>query len=321
MPQLEADYSQTATKRVTIRPSIEIIKDIDCLLYLLSGLDECDSLQFNSPVDRDLDGQVRFLDRTNDQVSNRSISAPIEETSSATGRYSYPSTEPALLHNLSQLRRIKSESANVLLAALKDVQSEAEIAIECQTLRGKFYEANALANILADTPETYGVMAVHGRNKELEDSGRLEAIRLSEKQCGRLFLVIKCSTLPLSLNHRFVGSVSISDIEAAEQHLLDVIKRLNLPLQLPRDPGAVGEPAQGGACDTSIYYRIDPLWHRALTLVERNNTTHTLVSQNLEKVVWQRNLLDETSIHFALRQNLPAVLDLVCSEIFSQAIY
>ncbi|RVD85356.1 uncharacterized protein DFL_003680 [Arthrobotrys flagrans] len=170
-------------------------------------------------------GNQQFLQ--SDQVLGQNISTPAQQTSSI-NEYKYPTSKDLLLQNFTRLRGIKLAYENVLSEALKDVQGEAKMAIRYHSANRRVYEANVLECILVDSPETYGETAVHEQNKQYEASQRLEEKRSSEQQCGRLFLVIKSSTLPSYLNPSPIKSVSISDIKCAERYLSDLIKRLKL---------------------------------------------------------------------------------------------
>ncbi|EGX52362.1 hypothetical protein AOL_s00043g151 [Orbilia oligospora ATCC 24927] len=211
--------SKNAVKRVVIRPSIEIVQDLDCLLYLQSGLQECETL---SPYDT-ADPDSRPIPQINRIMAQDTF----------VNGYIYPSSKEILLQNLARLQETKSACMGRVSEALKAVQHEADIAIEHLSAKGRVCEANVLTSMLVESPESYGTMAVYERNRQFEASQRLEAMRLSQKRCGRLFLVIKSSTLPLCLNPCPVECISIDDIQSAEGYLERLIERLKL---LPLGP-------------------------------------------------------------------------------------
>ncbi|KAF3217336.1 hypothetical protein TWF679_002348 [Orbilia oligospora] len=286
------------------------VQDLDCLLYLQSGLQECEALP---PYDTVYPGS-RTLSQGNQTMAHNT--SKITQDTFANG-YIYPSSKEILLQNLDRLQEIKLAYMDRVSEALKVVQHEADIAIEHLSAKGRVCEANVLTSMLVESPESYRTMAVFERNKQFEASQRLEAMRLSQKQCGRLFLVIKSSTLPLCLNPCPVECISISDIQSAEGHLERLVERLKL---LPLGPHSTG--SQGSSIATNgfvsrdmVYNQIDPLWHRILTLVERKGFEQVPASEYIEKSTRQRNLLGETGVHFALKNNLQLATDLICSEL------
>ncbi|KAK6532362.1 hypothetical protein TWF281_006551 [Arthrobotrys megalospora] len=296
MRHLADESVQTTGERVVIRSPIEIVQDLDCILYLLSGL-------------REYDDQNPAYDLS---------TLPQDPTyikSSSTG-YCYPSSKTLLFQNLFKFQEIKSACTTSLTEALGLIRREAEAAVEYYGAKGKFCEVYAITNALLDSPETYKTTAVHTRNQQLEASGRLEAISRVEKQCGRLFLVIKSSTLPSYLNPSSTRVVSISDIQAAERHLSDLIRRLKLPRPLFDGDYPVDKDSLiRSKLAYFTYSKVDPLRHRALTLMERDGVAMEALSSTSQAnpFIQQRNLLGETGVHFALRQNLSTVFGLLCS--------
>ncbi|KAF3078101.1 hypothetical protein TWF102_003833 [Orbilia oligospora] len=286
--------SKNAVKRVVIRPSIEIVQDLDCLLYLQSGLQECEALP---PYD------TVYPDSRPPSQSNRIMAyntSMITQDTFVNG-YIYPSSKEILLQNLDRLPEIKLACMGRVYEALKAVQHEADIAIEHLSAKGRVCEANVLTSMLVESPESYGTMAVYERNKQFEASQRLEAMRLSQKQCGRLFLVIKSSTLPLCLNPCPVECISINDIQSAEGYLERLVERLKL---LPLGPHGIWSTTKSIRHGTEY----------SLSSKERGLNKHPFPKGSRNQLR-QHNLLGETGVHFALKNDLQLATDLICSEL------
>ncbi|KAK6357958.1 hypothetical protein TWF730_007314 [Orbilia blumenaviensis] len=298
--------TQTTSERVIIRPSIAIIQDLDCLLYLISGLLEYDDRGFQTLAD--LENQPFLQD---DQPSSSLM--PTSAQKARIGiplngyAYTYPSDISILANNVSMLRETKSAYMHSLSKALEAFREEAKVAVEYNIAKKRYCDVYALENILRDSPETYKTAAICERHGGLGATQRSRTISPNEKKCGWLFLAIKSSTIPSYGGLGLVQSVSLGDIEKAEMHLSDFIKRLESNPSPPLPGQYFQEPPGNVTLHQNTYgvgfHSIDPLWHRALILAERNGLVQeALVSQSVEKIIWQRNLLGETSIHLAFRK-------------------
>ncbi|KAK6347883.1 hypothetical protein TWF718_005703 [Orbilia javanica] len=231
--------------------------------------------------------------------------------------YDQPSSRDILFQNFRRFQEYTLKAEVELSKVYKAVRTEAECAIEFYHEKKRFDEVSGLLAILRDTLESYKTADIHEkmiRPGDSEPSGRLFPF---EKKSGRLFRVIKSSTFLVDFGCKYL---SIEDFNKAEQHLSDLVKRLGLQ---PFLNGIHGEqssttiegPWLAGRVPTDCYHTIDPLWHRALALIERGKVAEEFLPDTIRRSIGQNNLLGETGLHVVLRNKFPTVPDRIFSEI------
>ncbi|KAK6538782.1 hypothetical protein TWF694_010350 [Orbilia ellipsospora] len=278
--RIEAGTVDTIPKplavKIEFRPTVKIIEDFDCLLYLLAGLLDYDDWHFKIPATNGMPKctVINYFD------------------------YHHPYNGKALLYmNFDKFRAARNARKLDLELALQRVREEAENVVEYYTSKNRFYEASALMNLMTASPEIYTTKVLEMRNAaRLAHPQYLANVTQNEKACGQLFLYIKAATIPS--NRINVCVPQYQDFLTAEERIgiFDLLMHNLYPINKRTTEL------------TYTYQSIDPVWHRAYYLSNYDSPLREMLHLR-PGIFWQRNLLGETGVHMALRRNLFDALD------------
>ncbi|KAF3909541.1 hypothetical protein AA313_de0204824 [Arthrobotrys entomopaga] len=275
--------------KIEFRPTVKIIEDFDCLLYLLAGLLEYDEWHFKIPTP----SEIYFQDNMNQGLMWIS---DYEMT------YHHPYNDKTILYeNFGTFNMTRDMRRSFLEIELQKVREEAESVVEYYTSKNRFYEASALMNLMTASPEIYTTKALEIRNStRLAHPQYLTTVTQNEKSCGQLFLYIKAATMPS--NRINVSVPQYQDFLTAEERIDNLVTRTNHNIFLTRSD------IERRVRATRIHQSIDPIWHRAYFLSNYDTTLRKMLHLRPE-IFYQRNLLGETGVHMAFRRNLLDALD------------
>ncbi|KAK6512357.1 hypothetical protein TWF481_001245 [Arthrobotrys musiformis] len=286
------DFTNVPAPRLDFRPTLEIVQDFDCVLYLLAGIFDYDDHPMNvTPIS----------DVSHDPESYSSSSwIPGRDLP----RYQAPDDIDDLRKNFAIFNHVRIFCKENLEIELEKLRKEANSTVEYLTSKGKFYEATALVNLMMESPSSYTTKSIEARISERASMDQalpyFGALVENEKNCGRLFYFIKSATIPSTKQSTpYELTFQYSDIKDAQSMLQKLINERLLG-SLAQIEGAIGENT------STVYHKIDPLEHRAC-LWKGGNVR--LISGSwysmFASVASKRNLLGEASIYVAKRHAIP----------------
>ncbi|KAK6527052.1 hypothetical protein TWF281_010247 [Arthrobotrys megalospora] len=291
--------------RIEVRPTIDIVRDIDCILYMLAGiLDYGDHHIKITPISNgweSLPQESHLLEKNPSSILG--MDSPL---------YQDPTEGPGtdvLYQNFEKFHKLQIFCKGHLEAELEKLRKESNAVVEYLSTRNKLYEAAALVNVMATSPWSYTTKSIEARNAHRAhiNSPYLGALAENEKNCGQLFLYIKAATIPSArYTLPYTPAVQYRDIKAAQGILHRLIKdRLQ------------GTLVQTGGVSRSdhrtVYHQIDPLEHRACFLKDENLLLEP--DWHDSAAISQENLLGEAGTRIIRKYNLNSpVVAMVCHD-------
>ncbi|KAK6333210.1 hypothetical protein TWF718_011032 [Orbilia javanica] len=291
------DIPNTLAPKLDFRPTIDIVRDFDCALYLLGGILDYDDYPIDTTIASD--GNLEHLLAYHIPTAAGSIQwVPGTDIKP----YEPPRNIDQLYKNLATFNKVRAFCKENLEIELEKLRKEAEATVEYLASKNRFYEAGALVNFMVMSPNSYTTKAIEAQNADRANLGspHLGALAENEKNCGQLFHYVKSATTPSASRPLVYRSMlQRNDLQNAEKILQKFIEKY-LRGTLVQTEG------RSKSYTSTVYHKIDPIEHRTCFWGVRNVQIF-LQGFDLAAIRSKRNLFGETGLCVAGKHGLDSL--------------
>ncbi|KAF3313224.1 hypothetical protein TWF173_006184 [Orbilia oligospora] len=286
--------SDSLAQRVTIRPTIEIVRDIDCVFYLLGGI--LDYENHTVEVTAVSTGSLEYTYIPASHNSETAVIPPQWVQGTDLPPYQKPENTDILYQNFAIFNQARSYCKENLEVELKRLLKEADTAADYLTRKSKVYDAAVLVSLMMTPPSSYTTKSIKERHRDRLSmkSPYIGILIENERNRGQLLYYVKSATIPLA----DYPAIQCKDIQNAQKILQKFIQE-RLLSALPQNDGKSENRS------STVYHKIDPLEHRNLFRLDMDKAEGwSLQFTDITTMTMKRNLLGETGLHFAKKYGL-----------------